>query len=152
GVANRFDKRDVQWDVSRDKLRREYWGVAAAGGTVTWSLVTLPNFNFESWVSDDSHDDDEDDNPWDGRGPRYGNDAPGGTPSATSVGCGKKLRMREWVRVNFGGGAGRLGTRCSDYSYWHHFRSLVKTGAVWGNSAQYGGCEIRATDPGWGSL
>jgi len=118
-----------------------------ASGTPAW---TLYDDRGNSWASDDSHDDDEDDNPWDANGHLYGNDTPGDTPAAGTVGYVKKLRMREWVRVAIGGAPARSGTICSDYQYWHIFRSLVNHGGTWSHSADFGGNELISGDPGWG--
>jgi hypothetical protein len=53
--------------------------------------------------------------------------------------------------VNLGGGAARAGLRCSDYQFWHVFRSQLQNGSTWANNAQFDGNRIRAGDPGWGS-
>jgi hypothetical protein len=147
GNAGLFNMDDVEWDVSREKLARYWRREPDATGALVWNLY---DDRGASWASDDSHDQDEDNNPWDANGHLYGNDTPADTPRAAAVAYVKKLRMREWVRVNIGGGIGRNGRICSGYQYWHVFRSLVRTGGTWRHSPQFGGNEIIAGDPGWG--
>jgi len=139
--ANLFDKDDIQWDVSRDK-RVKYWKRVDS----VWDLF---DDRGSTWASDDSYDAEEDNNPWDGNGHLYGNDAPGW------VGQGNwlvsKLNMREWVRVGLGGTTGRNGTICSDYQYWRAFRSIRDTDPNWVNDNTYDN-ELKEGNSFWGSV
>lgn len=146
GNNNLFNKADVRWDVSRDKRVRKWKGTSGASGT-SWVL----HDDRDHWHSDDSHDSEEDNDPWDGNGHLYGVDSPSFRPPSTWIGYVKKLRMREWVRCMIGGGAARLGSRCSDYQYWHCYRSFQKSGGTWSESSDFDGNEIVSGDPGWGN-
>jgi len=134
-----FTKADIQWDVSREKRVKKWTKTAGV-----WSLVD----DRDTWASDDSHDTEEDNNPWDGNGHLYGNDAPTNIPGSVEAYV-KKMNMREWVRVGLGGITGRSGTVCSEYSYWHVFRSLKKNG-TWANDNTYDN-EIAPGNVFWGS-
>ena len=140
-VAGIFDTSYIQWDVSRDK-RVRYWKRDSG----TWVLF---DDRGTTWASDDSHDAEEDNNPWDGNGHIYGNDTPGW------VGQGdwlvSKLNMREWVRVGLGGVSGRNGTICSEYHYWRAFRSIRETPPVWVNENLYDN-ELEDGTAFWGSV
>ncbi|MGB2986978.1 MAG: Ig domain-containing protein [Phycisphaerae bacterium] len=136
-----FKKSHIQWDVSRDK-RVMKW--KKTGGT--WSLV---DDRSASWASDDNWHTEEDNNPWNGNGHLYGNDAPENIPGGVQAYV-KKLNMREWVRVGLGGTTGPNGTRCSEYYPWHAFRSLKKN-PPWVNDNTYGN-EVPTGNIFWGTV
>jgi len=141
GNSNIIDKNKVNWDVSRHK-RAKYW--QKNGGT--WSIS---DDRSASWESDDGGDDEEDNNPWNGNGHLYGNDAPYiGEVGEAWV---QKLNMREWTRVGFGSTSGRDGTICSDYYYWHSFVSIKKNGANWERDNTYDN-EIPPGNTYWGNV
>lgn len=112
-----------------------------------WSLVDDRGLIWES--DDTSGDDEKDNNPWDGNGHLYGNDAPGSTGQGDWF--VSKLNMREWVRVALGGNSGEFGTRCSDCQYWRAFRSLRYTGSDWVNDNTYDN-ELEVSNAFWGSV
>ena len=142
GNNNLFDKNEILWDVSRDKKVLKWTKTSG-----TWTLV---DDRGSTWLSDDSHDSEEDNNPWNGNGHLYGNDVPLNTPSSNNEAYVKKLNMREWVRVGLGGTSGRNGANCSSYYAWRGFRSLAKNGS-WANSTSYDGNEIILGNQFWGS-
>jgi hypothetical protein len=138
--ANLFNKNDIKWDVSRDK-RVKYWKKRKG----IWALF---DDRGDIWASDDPlPDDEEDNNPWDGNGHLYGNDAPGvpgGFGDNNNAWFVSKLNMREWVRVGLGGETGRNGDICSDYIYWRAFRSIRDGGSI--NTGLNGICNTTKID------
>ncbi len=141
GIAGLFSTNDVQWDVSRDKKVR-YWKKLSG----EWNLIDDRGID---WDSDDEWDTEEDNNPWDGNGHLYGNDAPGWQGSGE--GLVSKLNMREWVRVGLGGTSGRNGIICSDYQYWRAFRSIALGNSIWYNDGTYDN-ELEEGNAFWGSV
>jgi hypothetical protein len=79
----------------------------------------------------------------------YANDWPTNVPGNVDAYV-RKMNMREWVRVGLGGISGRNGTLCSEYSYWHVFRSLKKNGN-WTNDNTCGN-EIPPGNVFWGTI
>lgn len=144
GNMNLFDKSEILFDVSRDKRVKKWTKMTTLA---SWRLVDNRG---SSWASDDSHDTEEDNNPWDGTSKLYGNDGPSNVPGAT-VGYVKKLNMREWVRVGFGGVTGRSGTICSSYLSWKCFRSLKEVNSTWSNDSMYGNV-INTGNEFWGTV
>ena len=140
-AAGIFDTNHIQWDVSRDK-RVRYWKRDSG----TWILF---DDRGSTWSSDDSHDAEEDNNPWDGNGHIYGNDTPAWDGQGDWL--VSKLNMREWVRVGLGGVSGRNGTICSEYHYWRAFRSIRETPPLWVNDNLYDN-ELEDGTAFWGSV
>ena len=141
GIAGLFSTNDVQWDVSRDKKVR-YWEKLLG----EWDLIDDRGID---WDSDDEWDTEEDNNPWDGNGHLYGNDAPG--RQGLGEGLVSKLNMREWVRVGLGGTSGRDGIICSEYQYWRAFRSIAFSNSTWYNDGTYDN-ELEEGNAFWGSV
>ncbi|MBM4030551.1 MAG: hypothetical protein FJ291_02060 [Planctomycetes bacterium] len=127
-----FDRRQIQWDVTRE-MRRIQWDKLAGGDWSIleyWSLIT-------EWRPDDDpfyKDGDNDNEPWgpNGNGHLYAVDMPGlrGTVGEVEA-MVQKHNMREWVRVSLDWASGREGVRCSDYSFWHSSLSIEKDGETW---------------------
>ena len=140
-AAGIINTNHIQWDVSRDK-RVRYWKRDSG----TWILF---DDRGSTWSSDDSHDAEEDNNPWDGNGHIYGNDTPAWDGQGDWL--VSKLNMREWVRVGLGGVSGRNGTICSEYHYWRAFRSIRETPPLWVNDNLYDN-ELEDGTAFWGSV
>ncbi len=134
-----FKKSEIKWDVSRER-RTMFWRHTAAGWAITESST--------GWVNDDSHDGEEDNNPWNGNGHLYGNDGPGGTPPGDAHVF--KDNMREWARVGLGAAASSHGDRCSEYKPWRCFGSVKKVGAAWQKDNTYDN-EIPPGHAFWGN-
>lgn len=136
-----FDKSQIDWDVSRDK-KAHFW-IREFGA---WRLESGDRGSV--WEPDDDYDDEEDNNPWNGHGRLYASDNPFG------LGLGdwfvKKLNMREFVKVGFAGASGRNGSICSEYQYWHAFRSIRLDVGGWVADDTYDN-ELEEGNRFWGS-
>jgi hypothetical protein len=146
GVGSLFEKKDIQWDVTREK-KTKYW-MRVSG---TWLLDIGGSLSgiFDEWADDDISNTEEDNDPWDGEGYIYATDVPGWEGQGDWL--VSKLNMRESVRVGLGGTSGENGTKCSDYQYWHAFRSIRQSPPVWVNDQTYGN-ELENGTVFWGSV
>lgn len=135
-----FDTSEIKWDVSRER-QELVW--------IKYSSIWIidPDNQSTDWVSDDKYDVEEDNNPWNGNGHLYGNDKPEWEGIGDAV--VDKMNMREWIRVGLSGISGRDGERCSEYKFWHVFRSIKKN-TIWLEDNTYEN-EIAENNIFWGN-
>jgi hypothetical protein len=168
GENGLFDKSSLQFRVTRKARQRTWVQFPDSSGKLSWHEKTIPAYSQPNFVSDDSHSDDKDNDPWK-TGHLYGNDAPGDdnldrddefksvvpNPALKWQGFATQFRMREFVIFRIGVPAGRNelakddDRECSMPAlFWHVFHRVRKVKGVWENDPTAGN-EMAKDDKEW---
>jgi hypothetical protein len=141
-----FQKAQVRFQVHREIDGRTWFKILKEDGTESdWISSAKVG---SGWRDDNPSTDDVNRilEPWPASGHLYANDGPGslGGPAFTLT---QKIvqieNFRQWVLVSLDGSDPAHGIQISQVFFWHHFRSLARSGgSPWREEPTFGGNEL----------